>query len=74
MRKVLKYAVMCAIVLLPFGWFLLACWLGNNATLGSLLLTAAGLALTIATINRLGAALNGLLSESERAVLNGKEY
>ena len=41
MRWIAKTTIKWMLVLLPFGWFLLACWLGSNATLGSLLMAAA---------------------------------
>ena len=36
MRWLAKTAIKWLLLLLPFGWFCLTAWLGNNATLGSL--------------------------------------
>lgn len=72
MRWLAKTAIKWLLLLLPFGWFCLTAWLGNNATLGSLLVAAAGLLATMKAMNILGEALDGLLSEKERMELNGE--
>ncbi len=72
MRWIAKTTIKWMLVLLPFGWFLLACWLGSNATLGSLLVAAAALLATMKAMNVLGKVLDGLLSEKERMELNGE--
>lgn len=68
-KLIAKAAIKWALVLLPFGWFLLACW--AEAQGGTLCFLAALLALAavILAANILGAALYALMSEEERREL-----
>ena len=70
-KIIAKAAIKWLLVLLPFGWFLLACW--AEAQGGTLCFLAALLALAavIPAMNILGAALYALMSEAER---EGLEY
>ena len=70
-KLIAKAAIKWMLVLLPFGWFLLACW--AEAQGGTLCFLAALLALAavIPAMNILGAALYALMSEAER---EGLEY
>ena len=70
-KIIAKAAIKWLLVLLPFGWFLLACW--AEAQGGTLCFLAALLALAavVPAMNILGAALYALMSEAER---EGLEY
>lgn len=68
-KLIAKAVVKWLLVLLPFGWLLLACW--AEAQGGTLCFMAALLALAavILAANILGAALYALMSEEERREL-----
>ncbi|HIX16932.1 MAG TPA: hypothetical protein H9860_01325 [Candidatus Gemmiger faecavium] len=68
-KLIAKAAIKWLLVLLPFGWLLLACW--AEAQGGTLCFMAALLALAavILAANILGAALYALMSEEERREL-----
>lgn len=71
-KLIAKAVVKWLLVVLPFGWLCFTAWACDNATLGSLLVAAIALLATMKTMNVLGAALDGLLSEKERMELNGE--
>lgn len=68
-KMIAKAAIKWLLVLLPFGWFLLACWAGGQGSTLCFLATLLALAAVIPAMNILGAALYALMSDAEREEL-----
>lgn len=68
-KLIAKAVVKWLLLLLPFGWFLLACWAGGQGSALCFLAALLALAATIPAMNILGAALYALMSEEERREL-----
>lgn len=69
MRRIAKTTIKWLLVLLPFGWLLLACWAEAQGGTLCFLTALLALAAVILAANILGAALYALMSEEERREL-----
>lgn len=69
MRKILKYAVMLAMVLTAFGFFCFSCCMADHGTVPSALAALLALLAVVPVLNIMSAALLSVMTEQERKEL-----
>lgn len=69
MRKILKYAVMLAMVLTAFGFFCFICCMAGHGTVTAILVALLAMLSAAPVLNIMSAALLSVMTEQERKEL-----